>query len=230
MAGGILDNIYLKSLVISAIVFSIGLFVGFYIESFLLSDLTTRTSYVESSVREIELEILYFQSLNGTGTDSCEFLNEIIRNTNNDLDGLADTLLTYSERDILFTSQQIADIKKQYTFLLIKGWLLQENVKRNCGTETVTIIYFYDTEGCGDCILQGTILTILKDEFKEKLMVFPIDTGIDLSMVGIMQNRFNITVKPSVVVEGQTFSGIVNKERLELIVCAKIPEAEQCQG
>lgn len=215
-------NLYIKALLISIVIFVSGLFVGLFIERFFVSDLATRTSFIENSVQEIELEMLYFQGLDEAF--SCDFLNEIVRKTNNNLDMLAGQLLGYSEKNILFTGIEIKNIKSRYTFLLVKDWLLQERIKKSCGTNTVTILYFYDTEGCDDCVIQGNILTILKNSFKERVMVFPLDVRIGVTMVDILMNRFNITSTPALVIDETVYSGITTKEQLKDIICSKLTE------
>jgi len=218
-------SIYLKAFVISILIFLLGILVGLSIERFFVSDLSSRASSIENSVQEIELEMLYFQSFDDY---SCEFINEIIRKTNNELDELADKLLGYSETSVLFTGEQIKNIKRKYTFLLIKDWLLQERVKRSCGTGTVTILYFYDTEGCNDCLVQGDVLTALKNRFKDKVMIFPLDANMDVEMVNILMNRFNVTSTPSIVIDEKTYTGIVDMYRLNGMVCERI-EDSACQ-
>ena len=215
-------NIYLKTLLITVFVFGAGLLLGLYIERFFVSDLLSRTTNIENSVKEIELEMLYFQGLNESY--SCSFLNEIIKKTNNNLDTLANLLLSYSEKNILFTREEVKSIKQTYTYLLLKDWLLQESIKKTCGTKTVTILYFYSTEGCDDCITQGNVLTVLKNDFKEKVMVFPLDIEIDIGMVNILMSNFNITSMPALVIDGDVYPGITGKLHLKEIVCSKVSD------
>lgn len=215
-------NIYLKTLLITTFLFSAGLVLGLYIERFFVSDLSSRTVDVENSVKEIELEMLYFQGMNESY--SCSFLDEIVRKTNNNLDTLANQLLSYSENNILFTRSEIKNIKQTYTYLLIKDWLLQERIKKTCGTKTVTILYFYSTKGCDDCIVQGNILTVLKNDFKEKVMIFPLDVAMDIDMIEILTRNFNITSTPALVIDDDVYLGITGKNRLEEIICPKISD------
>ena len=215
-------NIYVKTFLVSMGIFLIGILIGMGVENYLTSDFASRTNYVEESVREIELEMLYFQDLNETY--SCNFLSEIVRRTNNNLDELSGQLLKYSESNVLFGGTDIENLKKSYTSLLIKDWVLQERIKSICGDKTVTILYFYDKSGCGDCVIQGSILSILKDSFKEKVMIFPLDTKVGLTMIGILMDRFNVTSVPSLVIEEKTYSGIVVGEALKRISCDIIDE------
>jgi len=210
-------NIYIKAFFLSLGIFLVGLFVGINIENFIRSDLIVRASDIESSIQEIELEMLYFQGLNASY--SCDFLNEIVRKTNNNLDSLSDQLANYPESNILFGSSEAKRIKRKYSFLLIKDWLLQERIKAGCGTKAVSILYFYKTVNCGDCIIQGDILSGLKNSFKEKLMIFPLDVNVELSMIEILMSRFGITSTPSLVIDDEVHGKIVSKDELKNIIC-----------
>lgn len=210
-------GIYAKAFFISVGIFFSGLLIGLYLERSTTISLSSKTSNIESTVQEIELEILYFQGLNESS--SCNFLNEIIRKTNNNLDDLADQLSRYSEKDIILTRDDLESLKKRYSFLLIKDWLLQERIKSDCGSRSASILYFYDREGCIDCIVQGNILTSLKNSFKEKVMIFPLDIRVQLSMIDILRERFNVTKTPSLVIENKLYEGIVSKEIIKQNIC-----------
>ena len=151
-----------------------------------------------------------------------------MRKTNNKLDIFANQLGAYSDRNILFTRGQVTDLKTKYTSLLIKDWLLQEKIKTDCGANVVSVLYFYSTEGCNDCIVQGDILTLLKEVFKDKLMVFPLDVGIDSDMVKILMARFDIEPMPTIVVNNEKYEGVITKEQLSGIICSEIPSIEEC--
>jgi hypothetical protein len=222
-------GIYTKTFILTLGIFLIGLFIGMTIESSNTANLIDQTSGIESSVQEIELEMLYFQSLNDSY--SCQFLNETVRKTNNNLDDLAKQLSGFSEDRTIVTSQDMESLKKRYTSLLIKDWLLQQKIKQDCGTGIVSTLYFYDRKGCDDCIIQGDILSILKDLFKEKLMIFPLDRNVESYMVDILIKRFNITSVPSVVIENRVYSGVVTKDSLKTLVCDNLPKnTEQCSA
>jgi len=219
-------NIYVKAFLITVLVFIFGLFVGLNIERFMLSNLEKRSSSVESSIRDIELELLYFQGLGEK--DSCTFLKEVVRKTNNMLDVMADQLGSYNENDILFTSGQIADVKATYTSLLIKDWILQDRIKKECNSTVVSVLFFYSTKDCDDCVVQGDVLTLLKDMFKDRLMVFPLDVDVDSDMIGILMSKFGVKSTPSLVVNGRLYSGIMQKDRLKSIICSELPGAPEC--
>ena len=219
-------NIYVKAFAITVAVFLFGLFVGLNIERFMLSDLEARSSSIESSIRDIEIEMLYFQGLGGN--ESCTFLKEVVRSTNNKLDVMSDQLSSYNGKDIVFTSGQVAEVKATYTSLLIKDWILQERIKQQCNSTGVSVLYFYTTDDCDNCVLQGDTLMLLKGNLKDKLMVFPLDVDVDSSMVDMLMTKYGVESEPSIVVDGRLYSGVVQKDALKDIVCTGLPGASEC--
>lgn len=215
-------NLYVKTFFVSFIIFSLGIILGINIESFIVSDFAGQTNQVENSMQEMELEMLYFQSIKQN--DSCSFLNEIVRRTNINLDKLSEELSQYSKEKMLFTRNDVDELKRRYTLLLIKNWLLQEKIKEQCGTNTISVLYFYDTKNCEDCLIQGKVLSLFKYSLKEKIMIFPIDINIDSSMVKILIEKYNITVRPSLEVDEIVYKGILTKDELKTILCSKLDE------
>ena len=186
-------------------------------EFYMTSDIFSQTNNIESSVQDLELQMLYFQNLNDT--HSCDFLNEIIRNTNNQLDQLSEQISGYTEDRIIFSRMNVENLKKKYTSLLIKDWLLQNQVKTKCGTDTVSVLYFYKRKNCNDCIIQGNVLTSLKDEFRERLMVFPLDIDVGSPMIAILMRRYNITSTPSVIIEDGIYTRLLSRDELKDSIC-----------
>lgn len=218
-------NLYFKTFIVSFIIFILGIFIGLNIEKYVASDVTEQTKQIENSIQEMELEMLYFQNIEQA--ESCGFLNEVVRRTNINLDELSLQLSHYSEEKILFTRNEAKGLKRKYTFLLIKDWLLQEKIKKDCGTKTISILYFYDTEECDDCLIQGQVLSLFKEKLKEKLMIFPIDRNIETSMIGVLIKKFNINIVPSLVINGNVYVGIQSKDQLKKILCEKL-DKETC--
>ena len=218
-------NIFVKSFIISLFLFLIGIGIGMGIEKIDSTGLFAKTTSIENSIQEIELEMLYFQNLNSS--TSCTFLNDILGKTNNNLDILSSQLEKYSDRNIIFTGD-LADIKEKYTGLAIKSWLLNEQIKTNCGPKSASLLYFYQTQNCNDCAVQGNILTNLKQTYKDKLLVYPLDVGVKLDLINILQERYNITSFPSVVIGDTVFKGIVGKGDIIPLICQQLGNVTGC--
>lgn len=217
-------GVFLKTFFISLGIFVIGFFIGSVVENSLTADLRERTESIQNSIQEIELESLYLLSVSNS---SCPFLNDLVRKTNNNLDDLAGKLSSYDEEKIVFTSNDLVNIKSKYTVLLVKDWLLQNSVRQHCKTNSASILYFYDRD-CTDCLFQGDILTVLKQQFKEKVMIFPLDHSLGTSPVSLLESYYNITRFPSVVIDEAAYSGIIPFKNLREYVCSTVSD-EKCR-
>ena len=218
-------GVFLKTFVMSLGIFVIGFFLGSVVEKSLTTDLNAKTQAIENSIQDIELESLYLLT---SSNSSCIFLDDLVRRTNNNLDELAGQLSGYDQNKIVFTSVDLVNIKTKYTSLLVKDWLLQGSVNKNCNTNSTTVLYFYKREGCSDCVVQGNILTVLKQQFKEKVMIFPLDHDLGVSSVELLESNYNVTSFPSVVINNELYSGIVGFGRLRGSVCSVITD-EKCE-
>ena len=115
------------------------------------------------------------------GEQSCE---DITRNP-----GLSDVLnsvasrLSYAEDHLGATDSEVVMLKKQYSLLEIKDYLLMQKIAAKCGTKTrpIFILYFYSNTGdCTDCAREGEVLTYLRQTYP-LLRVYSFDYGLDLS-------------------------------------------------
>jgi hypothetical protein len=96
-----------------------------------------------------------------------------------ELNALA-TRLAYTEETLGTNNAEVASLKKQYTLLEIKDYLLMQKIAEKCGTNTISILYFYSNAGnCEDCGRAGDVLTYLRREYPA-LRVYSFDYNLDL--------------------------------------------------
>lgn len=208
-------NIYIKTFLITIIVFIIGISLGITIEDVVVSRSESDASGLEDFIQGIELETLYLQDL--SDERFCESFNNVVLRTNEELDKLA--ILLVNEKDTIFRQDDVENIKKRYTYTLIKDWLLQKKIKNRCNSDTVLILYFYSIDNCEDCIIQGNILTSLKNEFKDKLLVFPFDSNVNLDMLDVLERDYNITTYPTIVINENKYDGLIPKDSIRDEIC-----------
>ncbi len=119
------------------------------------------------------------------------------------------------------TDPDVVYLKKYYTLLEIKDYLLSKKLVEKCGAEKkpVFIIYFYSNQGdCPECEKEGFVLTRLKEKYPE-LRVYSFDYNLDLSAVDSMKRIYKITSSlPALVIEDKTYIGFKSVEELELLL------------
>lgn len=128
-------------------------------------------------------------------------------------------------------NDDLTRLKRDYMLSEIRYLLLTEQTQELCGKNAVTLIYFYSNNDCNDCASQGLILTNLKDQFDNKLLIFSLDADFaGEPIIDILQEQFGITQTPSVVINGKTYSGLKTAEELQPIICSKLPkDTEECK-
>lgn len=127
----------------------------------------------------------------------------------------------------LGATDEVLFLKKYYSLLQIKDYLLMKKITARCGVKSAFILYFYTTaENCSECEREGLVLTALRDKYPE-LRVYSFDYSTDLSAVKAMLNIYKIedTKLPALVVDDELLTGFQGIEKLE----ARIKESFKLQ-
>lgn len=127
--------------------------------------------------------------------------------------------LSYMEEKLGNNNVEVLGLKKYYSLLQIKDYLLVEQVKQKCGVKPITIIYFYSNNGdCGDCQKAGYVLTKLREEFPE-LRVYSFDYNLDLSAVATMKSIQGVrNTLPALVIWDEPYYGFKSSADIEKII------------
>lgn len=116
-------------------------------------------------------------------------------------------------------------LKKYYSLLQIKDYLLSKKLGDKCGEKkkAVFVIYFYSNKNdCDDCTRQGYVLTRLKQMYPE-LRVYSFDYDIDLPAVQSLKAIYKIgDALPTLILEDKVYSGYKNVEELEALLPASV--------
>jgi hypothetical protein len=135
-----------------------------------------------------------------------------------ELSALAERL-SYMEENLGYNNEEVISLKKYYSLLQIKDYLLVEQVRQKCGIKPITIIYFYSNNGdCPDCKRAGYVLTKLREEFPE-LRVYSFDYNLDLSAVKTMVSIQGVKNKlPALNIWEENYYGFKTTDDIEKII------------
>lgn len=114
-------------------------------------------------------------------------------------------------------TEDVKYLKKYYSILQIKDYLLMKKITERCGVKSAFILYFYTTlENCSECEKQGLVLSNLKDKYPD-LRIYSFDYSIDLSPVRSMLDIYKIedTKLPALVLDDEVYTGFSEKDFLE---------------
>jgi hypothetical protein len=117
----------------------------------------------------------------------------------------------------LGATEEVSYLKKYYSLLQIKDYLLMKRISTRCGVKSAFILYFYTTaENCSECQKESLALTSLRDKYPE-LRVYSFDYSTDLSAVTSMLDIYKIedTKLPALVIDDEVLTGFRPIEELE---------------
>ena len=117
-------------------------------------------------------------------------------------------------------ADEVSYLKRYYSLLQIKDYLLAKKISARCGVKSAFILYFYTTKNnCNECEKQGLVLTALREKYPS-LRVYSFDYNIDLSAVKALLQVYKIknTELPALVLDDDLLTGLHNIEDLEIRV------------
>jgi len=117
----------------------------------------------------------------------------------------------------LGNTDAVSYLRKYYSLLQIKDYLLTKKISERCKTKAAFILYFYTkAENCTECEKQGIVLSTLREKYPD-LRVYSFDYSVDISAVNAMLQIYKIedTKLPALVVDDNVLTGFHGIEELE---------------
>jgi hypothetical protein len=143
---------------------------------------------------------------------SCKDISSSILSS--ELNSLADKI-SYSENNIGTENVDVISLKKYYSLLEIKDYLLIKEMSQRCGEKPIFILYFYKNDNCDECTKQGYVLTSLREKYPN-LRVYSFDYNLDLSAIRAMISIYKVSDNlPALVINGKVHSGFQSVEDIE---------------
>ena len=131
-----------------------------------------------------------------------------------ELNSLADKI-AYSENNMGNDDTNVVSLKKYYSLLEIKDYLLMKKITERCGQKSIFVLYFYKNEKCDNCTKQGYVLTSLREKYPN-LRVYSFDYNLDLSSLKAMTSIYKVPDNlPALVINGKVYSGFQSVEDIE---------------
>lgn len=131
-----------------------------------------------------------------------------------ELSTLADKI-AYGEQN-LNAPEQLLLLKKQYTLIEVKDFLLVKRISERCKITIPTILYFYNTKNaCEDCVKQGDVLDAFR-RTRPNVRVYSFDYTLDSPTVRALRTIYKVEgqLLPVLVINGKTYNGFMSLENL----------------
>ena len=200
-------------------IFVLLLTIGIFIVAFSLSNYINnrKIADIKSTEDSISIDILssetQFEILQQS---SCSIVSGSI--LSDQLSNLATSIET-AEAAHGIDSDSVKTLKKYYSLLEIKDYLLIQEIYRQCDARPISILYFYsNNKNCTDCTKEGYVLTALKEQYPD-LRVYSFDYDLGLNAVSTLISLYKIgPTLPAIVVNGQTYTGFQSLDTLQRII------------
>lgn len=215
----IVDNkyrIFIESFLIAAVIFLIGFSIGFYVENHRTSAIVKEYKLNEIKALDLKLQNYYYQIMDNRSCSKAINQNFIFADQVYE-EGLK--LEKFEEANQI--SDEINTEKKRYVLLKTELWLNTILLKEKCQGDFDTVVYLYsgdptNTIKVAQQKMISNTLKDLKEKYGNKIVLLPIAGDLNLNIVNLQMEIYNITYLPSIIInEKNVLEGFNNLEEIE---------------
>lgn len=202
---------YIAAFAITAVIFFTAIFVSDYFNEKRVEEIRLMEERMSIDILSLETQFDLLEEL------SCDQISEDSV-LSAELNSLAKRL-NYTEAQLGFDNETVDILKRQYSLLQIKDYLLMKRIADKCDLSPVFMLYFYSNRGdCKDCIRAGHVLTYLREQYPT-LRVYSFDYNLDIPVLKTLTSINEVENNlPAVVVGGEVYYGIQNLEDIESLL------------
>lgn len=190
-------NLYLTALVLTVLVFSLGVYVGMVIDE-------SAKEKVEGELLTLEQD-LYLSRVLFLVEDElgefCPIYSEKLESVDVERELIGDRLEYLESVRGLYDEE----LKERYYYLEFENYLLMKKMQNECGAEYVLVLFFYD--GGEESRTQGEELDALRAS-DSNVKVFSFDGNSDSAVVEVLKEQYSVHSYPAVVADGKLVSGL----------------------
>jgi hypothetical protein len=219
-------KLFLIASITTVILYSLGVLTGYFIQEKVLSKTQEELKKIQEeffiykqNLENVQLEQLYLTTYQGDL--NCKILVSVINEMQDKLAYFWSKLPTKLEVYEKYSEIQpdYVKLKRDYTLLSIRVWLLSLNVKEKCGEDIIPALYFYSKD-CDKCIDESYVLDNIKKE-KPNFSAFIVDYNLNESIVKVIINVWNVTKVPSFIIGDKLYSGYQDLPKMREIISKK---------
>lgn len=127
--------------------------------------------------------------------------------------------LAYLEDQRSTDDPEVIGLKKYYSLLQVKDYLLIRERAKQCDEKPLSIIYFYSNKGdCADCKKMGYVLTSMREDY-DKLHIYAFDYNIGLSVIESLKSIYKLENKfPVLIINRKVYYGFKTRSEIEALL------------
>ncbi len=201
---------YIFSFLITSIIFGTAIYLSNYFGQKKIEEIRNIQDKISIDILSSETQFSLLEESScedvGTGSLSTELSN-------------LEAKLSYTENERGVDDPEVQTLKKYYSLLEIKDYLLMNKISEKCKKTPLSIIYFYsNSDSCKDCEREGYVLTRLRETYPD-LRVYSFDYDMDMSAVKTLISINKVKNElPALVIKGKVYYGFKNVEEIEKII------------
>ncbi len=209
---------YFIAFVLTGSIFVIGVLIGLLINQQRTSFLEEENKIQNLNYDSIQLQYLYLSSLLDKEKD-CGAAKKTLDSQVSNLNLLGSKLENFIS-DNTASVEEYNLIKHQYVLAELRYWFFVKNVKEICKDDIVNVLYFYSNINCEKCRTQGVILSKIKDDLKDNILIFSLDNDfVEEPLIEIIKSHYDIKSLPTLIINGEKHEGFYDDQEILKIVC-----------
>lgn len=202
---------YVAAFFITVFLFATAFYLSNYFNSKKIEEIRTIENTIAVDILSSETQYNLLSELSCANVDDSILSKEL-----NDLAAK----IEFSENQDIGSDAERLSLKKYYSLLQIKDYLLMKKAEEKCNFRATSIIYFYSNkEDCPDCEKQGYILTDIRQNYPN-VRVYAFDYNLDLSALKALISIYKVTESdrlPALIVNGKVYYGLQEFEDIQSI-------------
>jgi thiol-disulfide isomerase/thioredoxin len=208
---------------VTGLIFTGILYTGFALNDYKVDSLRAQIEDVETEHRSRLIGLELSESLQ---KDDCRAVEGWMNTTVDDLRNLRLEVASYESSNKI-NNREYNTVKKRYMNLLLQNMIQVRNYDNACeDQQIVDIVYFY-SDGCDACTDQATVLTQIRQDYGQQVVVYPLDTELDMQPINFLLNYYDIERYPSLVVDGEVYEGFQSRGNLTETIDSKLNQTEE---
>ncbi len=208
-------QIYLNAAVLTIILYVLGIFTGFFLYKSQMEETSKELETLRVKLENLQLENMYLTT--NQGSLSCKFLSVSLKNLEKKIMEFSKRLPRRLESYEKYgkVNSEYEKLKRDYMLLSLRTWILASSIKDRCGRDIIPILYFYSKD-CDTCVKQGEELDKIRSD--PRVMIFVVDYNLDEPIVKIIEDSYNVTTVPSLIIDEKLVSGFRNATELRKLI------------
>ena len=196
-------KIFVTSLILTISIFIIGLLISYVLDLYRMDEITR---VIENHETDKTAYLLEEQFIDSVGGDKCGVMNQRFFDLKTDMHKVGIALTNYWSESLI-KKIDFDYLKRHYFLLELEFYTLINKLNKECDTDYVTILFFYEKDDA-DSITEGYILEDISLSYKTNVVVLSLDKDYeDEVLVPLLVKSYNITKAPTMIINNIKVDG-----------------------